>query len=117
MDVRSLSSFSKGDIWLTDLPPGSGHEQFGSRPAIILRDVAENDLIVVIPATKQLSAENFAFTHIIQPTKQNGLDLESVALIFQIRSLDKARFKHRLGKLEKAGMDKIDGILKEMLRL
>lgn len=82
-----------------------------------LADISEKGMAIVIPVTKNLDMEGFVFALPVSPTKENGLDLDSVALIFQIRSLDKNRFKHRLGKLEKESMEAIDALLKDMLKL
>lgn len=112
-----MISLSKGDIWLADLPAGMGHEQEGSRPILVLADVALGDLGIAVPFTTTLETEKFKHVLAIEATGENGLDEESVCLIFQIRSLDKERFSRRLGKLDKRQMDVIDANLADLLKL
>ncbi len=102
---------------MADLPAGFGHEQAGVRPVLALADITEKGMAIVIPVSKNLDMEGFVYGHSVSPTKENGLDLDSVALVFQIRSLDKNRFKHRIGKMDEAGMKVIDALIKEMLKL
>lgn len=112
-----LHSASKGDIWLVDLPEGVGHEQKGKRPAVVIVHVKENATAVVIPLTGQLHNERFSHTYCVQASKENGLEEESIVLVFQIRALDPQRFMHKRGKLDKKDMDAIDALLKDMLKL
>jgi mRNA interferase MazF len=84
-----------GDIWLVDLSDAKGHEQRGERPAIIVGGA--NGLVLVVPLTSNTSTARFSHTLPISPDVHNGLDVESVALVFQIVSLDRERFVHRIG--------------------
>src|SRR4051794_25795533 len=94
----------KGEIWRVRLPFAGGHEQAGERPAVIVQDdafIPLLPLIFVIPLTGELAASRFAGTLIVDPDVQNGLSRPSVALVFQLRGLDKRRFVSRLGLLDK----------------
>ncbi len=105
----------KGEIWLIDLTDGKGHEQAGQRPGLIIGK--GNGLITVIPITSAIERANLSFTEIIDCTPQNGLKTDSVALIFQIVSLDQSRFKRKLGDITKEKYHPINGILIEMTKL
>jgi mRNA interferase MazF len=101
---------NRGEIWQVRLPFADGHEQSGERPVIIIQnDVFTQILpmVVVIPLTSAISAKRFPATLPIQPDGQNGLSIPSVALIFQVRSLDKRRFLRRIGCLDQNDMDQI----------
>lgn len=87
-----------GDIWLVDLSDAKGHEQRGERPAIIIGGA--NGLVLAVPLTSNLATVRFSHTLPISPDSHNGLDVESVALVFQIVSLDRERFVHRIGTLD-----------------
>lgn len=112
-----MISVSKGDVWLVDLQKGVGHEQEGIRPAIVLSHEKHSGIITVVCTTKNLELEMFDFTHTVLPSKENGLDVESVILIYQLRSLDQSRFQKKFGRLEKTDLDAIDAILMTMLKL
>lgn len=83
-----------GDIWLVDLSDTKGHEQKGVRPAIVVGGA--NGLTVVVPCTTTLSTARFSHTYGLSPSSHNGLDAESVALVFQIVALDRDRFRHQI---------------------
>ena len=75
----------KGEIWLANLPQWTGREQLGTRPVIIMADT-KIGMIIVIPLTSNLKALKYPYTIEMKPSKQNRLDKESAALIFQIKS-------------------------------
>ena len=106
----------KGDICIVDLSLGSGHEQYGERPAILISDTKTN-IAVVIPLTTNLSSLKFPHTLVISPDKLNNLKRESVSLIFHIRAIDKTRISSVIGRISKKSQEKIDNILREMLIL
>ena len=111
----------RGDIILVDLPQVagvSGHEQAGSRPALVVHDDATSanlSVIMIIPITSNLAAQNFAHTILIQPSKQNGLSMPSVILIFQLRAIDKRRIVKKLGVVETSVMEQVNEELKKLL--
>ncbi|MCX5817685.1 MAG: type II toxin-antitoxin system PemK/MazF family toxin [Proteobacteria bacterium] len=91
-----------GDIYLVEIPGSGGHEQQGFRPAIIVQTSENIDKIptvLIIPFTTQIKAANFPFTFVIDPDSTNNLSSKSVALVFQLRAIDKKRLKNKLGKL------------------
>lgn len=91
----------KGEIWLVEFPVSDGHEQGGTRPVILVADTNTN-IAVVIPLTSNLQALRFPHTFSIEPDRANGLSAESVALIFQIRAIDKRRLMKKMGGSMKA---------------
>ncbi len=104
----------KGEIWRVDLPEGRGHEQKSRRPALVLGGA--NGLTVAVPITTADRA-GFPFTHVLEPTRENGLAETSVALVFQVRALDDERFVEKLGWIPKEQRAAIDGLLKDLLKL
>lgn len=107
---------NKGEIWWINLPQIIGREQIGKRPAIILGDT-KTSLIIIIPLTSSKKALKYPYTIKINPSKQNNLDIESIALLFQLRAIDKRRMLHKLGELEKNYLEEIDKNLKNLFRL
>lgn len=105
---------NKGEIVLLKLPEIKGHEQFGLRPAIIIsKEIA--GMILVIPLTTNSSSLKYSFTININSSKNNGLELDSIALIFQLRAIDKRRIKNKIGVLEDKYILEINKMIKEML--
>ena len=107
---------NKGEIWLVELPRTNGHEQSGTRPVIVLREVEAN-IAVVIPFTSNIQALRFPHTLEIRPSKESGLKDISVALVFQIRAIDKKRLVKRIGILSEKSSEKIDSMLRKLLGL
>jgi mRNA interferase MazF len=91
-----------GSVHWVELPSVNGHEQHGRRPAIILQSdsyAANLPVVLVIPLTSARKALRFAGTALIEATSQNGLRKSSVALVFQLRAVDRSRVKEQLGTL------------------
>jgi len=106
----------KGEIWILDIPSFGGREQEGKRPAVIVAESNMN-LITIIPLTSNMNALRFDNILKINKSEENGLDKDSVALIFHIQSLDKRRFINQIGSLEKIYVDGIDLKLENYLDL
>ena len=108
-----------GDIHWVQLPAPNGHEQGGRRPAVILQDdhyAGGLPVVLVIPLTTARGAMRFAGTVLVQPTAENGLPQASVALVFQLRAIDRRRVQERLGSIGQtvlhemlAELDKLTG--------
>jgi mRNA interferase MazF len=106
-----------GDIHWVELPAANGREQAGRRPAIILQDdghASASPMVLVVPLTTSKAALRFPGTIQVDPTPENGLSHESVALVFQLRAIDRKRVKERLGKL---APEVVTGILAQLDRL
>lgn len=91
-----------GDIVWVELPPGDGREQGGRRRAVVFQDesfAGLSPVVLVIPLTTALAATRFPGTVLIQTSVENGLRQPSVALVFQMRGVDRRRFHERLGSL------------------
>lgn len=104
----------KSEIFLADLGATSGSEQAGDRPVIIF----QNDTIsrysrttVIIPLTTNLRRAQIPGCVLLKKG-EGGLLQDSVALCFQIRVLDNARLKQKIGILSPAYTKKIEEALK-----
>ena len=106
---------NKGEIWFADFPEGKGHEQKGERPAIVIGNA--NGLIVVVPLTSSFSCYEYEYTLLIEPTEENGLTKDSLALVFQIGALDKSRLEHKMGWISKEHKNAIDDLLRKLLKI
>jgi mRNA interferase MazF len=104
-----------GAVWLVDLTDAKGHEQRGMRPAIIVGGA--NGLILVVPLTSSMGSARFSHTLTISPDPHNGLNTESVALVFQIVALDRERFRHRIGAVNEQQCLAIVALIRDLLNL
>lgn len=107
---------NKGDVWLVEFPSSDGHEQTGTRPVIVLADT-EASIAIVVPLTSNVQALRFPHTIEVKPSKKNGLSASSIALVFQVRALDKKRLKKQIGILDEHIKKELDESLKKILRL
>ena len=105
------------EIWRVDLTGARGHEQKQERPAIIWKDLDHAKMAIVIPLTKTLERGRFPYTHRVSPTTKNGLTEESIALVFQIRALDKSRFVKKMGSLDESDATCVAGVLRDLLKI
>ena len=106
----------KGDVCIIDLSLGTGHEQYGKRPAVLISDTKTN-IAIVVPITSNTEALKFPHTLIIAPDKQNKLEQKSIAMIFQLRAVDKTRITKIIGRLNKNIGDTLDKMIRKMLDL
>ena len=103
-------------MYLVELPFANGHEQAGTRPAVIVAELGLN-IAVIIPLTSNLQALQFPYTIEINPSKNNGLKTVSIALVFHIRAIDKKRIKSKIGDLEEAKIIEVNQMMKKLLVL
>jgi mRNA interferase MazF len=108
---------TKGDIWLVDIPETVGHEQYGTRPAVVLAEITHYLIAVIVPITKNMNIASAPFTITIQPSRSNGLTVPSVALVLQIRAVDRKRLVRKLGALDSEDLTRLNSQLKQMLQL
>jgi mRNA interferase MazF len=104
----------RGEIWLINLDPTVGAEIKKSRPAVILNvdDVGVLPLRIVVPITTWKAHYLQAPWLVkIEPDNQNGLEKQSAADTFQIRSLSVERFIRSIGEIDVKTLSAIlDGV-------
>lgn len=105
----------RGEIWLTNLNPGSGTELHKKRPVLIISSNEVNNhhpRVIVIP----ISTKNYSGLSVVKiASKGSGLDKESVILPTEIRAIDKARLIKRLGKISSTKIKDVEEALKLIL--
>ena len=107
-----MREIKRGDIYKADLSPVVGSEQGGIRPVVIVQNDMGNrysPTIIVVPITTRLNKKNLP-TH----TKINNSSLlkESIALMEQIRTIDKSRLIEFIGVLNESKMNRITEALR-----
>ena len=99
----------RGDIFYADLVQGTGSEQNGRRPVVILQNNKGNRHSTTTIAAMITSARKKSLpTHVWVRKEDSGLKEDSIVLLEQIQTLDKKRLVNKAGRLGKAVMDQID---------
>lgn len=104
----------KGEIWSVTIPVIKGHEQSGLRPAVILSE-ADAGMVIIVPFTSNLQAIKYPNTIEVNSSKANGLNTNSVALVFQLRAIDRKRLRNSIGMLDSKKLEEIDKMIKKIL--
>jgi mRNA interferase MazF len=90
-------------IYFANLDPIKGSEQAGKRPVIVISREEINQLLPVvniIPITSRKSEKRVIYPNeAFLPSSVTGLKRDSIALCYQIRTLDKVRLETDLGEL------------------
>jgi len=110
----------RGEIWLINLDPTIGSEIRKTRPAVIVNDdsVGALPLKVVVPITEWKDRYAIAPWLVrVSPSSENGLDKESAADAFQVRSVAQQRFVRLLGRLTDSQMTEIARALASVLAI
>ena len=115
----SMTDYRRGDIVLVNFNPQKRAEELAKvRPAIIVSDSKLNevmDLISVVALTSNLidNAEPLR----IRITKRDRLEVESDAMVEQLRAVSKQRIGEKIAALTEGEMEKIAYGIREMLVL
>ncbi|MBI2176078.1 type II toxin-antitoxin system PemK/MazF family toxin [Candidatus Woesearchaeota archaeon] len=117
--MMRMTEVKRGDIWLVNLDPTTGHEIKKSRPAVIIQNDLGNKfspITIIAPLTSQKLESIYPF-EVLLMKKNFGLEKDSKALLNQIRAIDKKRLIRRLGKVDIDTLEKIDYAIKISLGL
>ncbi|MEM7532653.1 MAG: type II toxin-antitoxin system PemK/MazF family toxin [Chloroflexota bacterium] len=91
-------------IFIASLDPIEGSEQGGRRPVLVVSRERINQLIPVvnvIPITSRKSSARTIYPNeVLLPSDKSGLKVDSIALCYQVRTLDKSRLKNSIGELK-----------------
>ena len=121
MEAWRKLKIQQRDIWKVKLSytedDTKGHEMKFNHPCIVVKCNPNSHMSTAIPLTSNLNSNNLPFTTIIRKTKGNGLTKDSVASVFQLRSLSHKRFFEKYGRLGLKDFETIKTIIKEYLEL
>lgn len=94
---------SRWSVWHGSLDPVVGSEQGRSRPIIVISRSSLNNILPVvnvIPITSLKPNRRIYPNEAVLPANTGGLTLDSVALCYQVRTLDKQRLTKMFGVIE-----------------
>ena len=96
-----METIKRGDIFYANLSPVVGSEQGGIRPVLIVQNDVGNKYsptVIVAAITSKINKAKLP-THIELAAFTYGLEKDSVILLEQIRTLDKARLLDKIGNV------------------
>ncbi len=107
-----------GDIFYAILSPSVGCEQDGFRPVLVIQNNKGNKYsptTIVVPITSKVDKRDLP-THVKLKTTK-GLKKESIALVEQIRTLDKRRIFSKITKISKEDLENVKKAIKKNLSI
>jgi mRNA interferase MazF len=108
---------NRGDICLINFNPAKGGEMGKLRPAIVISDSMDNEIlntIIVIPLSTVIEKDALPYRYLI--TKREKLEKNCDACIYEIRALSKVRVKEKLAVLNNQEVEIIQDSLCKILR-
>jgi len=90
----------RGDMFYANLNPTIGSEQGDFRPVLVVQNNAGNahsPTVVIVPITRNLNKKALP-THVVIP-QASGLEQDSLALVEQIRTIDRSRMTGYIGRI------------------
>ena len=111
MATRQGIKFPKrGEVYLVNFDPTIGAEIQKTRPALILQNniANEHSLITIVAAITSKFNEPFYPVEVFVKSPEGGLEINSIVLLNQIRSIDKRRLTKHLGELNAETMRQVD---------
>lgn len=108
----------RGQVYYAELNPTVGSEQGGVRPCLIIQNNYGNlhsKTVIVSPMTTQRKTN--LPTHVSVSEEDYCLDINTVILLEQLRTIDKSRIENFVGRLSDGTMQKVDEALRISLAL
>jgi mRNA interferase MazF len=105
------------EIWLSDLNPVKGSEQYGKRPVVIISGNTMNDhlgICIVCPITSVI--KNYSGCLVLKADDGNRLEKDSEVITFQIRTISKDRLIRKMGEITGEQLEEIRRGLFEVLK-
>jgi len=102
------------------LNPTKGREQAGRRPVLVVSVDAINRQPLVVTVVVGTNARNVPRdypTNVRVNAGETGLEIDTVFLCFQVRSLDPGRFVDPVGSMPAPRMEEVDRALRLVLGL
>lgn len=97
-------TYLRGDLYYADLGRGIGSEQEGYRPVLIIQNDTGNKhspTVIVAAVTSKVGIKAKLPTHFILEGGSGGLEVSSLVLLEQLRTLDKKRLTDYIGTISR----------------
>lgn len=106
-------TYLRGDMYYADLGKGIGSEQEGYRPIVIIQNNVGNKhspTVIIASITSKRDAKAKLPTHYLIEA-EDGLELPSIVLLEQLRTIDKRRLNSFIGHLSEKHIQGINHAL------
>lgn len=106
-------TYLRGDMYYADLGRGVGSEQEGYRPVLIIQNNTGNKYsttVIVAAISSKVNVKAKLPTHYLLKA-ENGLELPSLVLLEQLRTIDKRRLENYIGRLDECHIRRINRAL------
>lgn len=114
----SLIQPSRGDVWEVSLDPTIGHEQAGTRPALVLSIDKFNhgpaELVIVLPISSRNKNQPL---HVAVTPPEGGLSLPSFIKCENVRSVSRQQLKRFCGTVAAPTLTEVEKRMKILLHL
>lgn len=110
----------RGEIHLATLDPTVGHEIKKTRPVLIIQNDVANEYgetTIVAPITSTVRMPLSPVHTLLTSDANTGLSVVSVALLNQIRTLDRRRLVKRLGTVDAQTMQQVNEAIRISLEV
>lgn len=100
-------TYLRGDMYYADLGKGVGSEQEGYRPVVIIQNDMGNrhsPTVIIAAISSKVGVKAKLPTHYFI-NAEDGLELPSIILLEQLRTVDKHRLDKYIGHLKKKHID------------
>lgn len=109
---KSPPSPKVGEVWYATLDPGTGREQSGFRPVLVVSNdwfnQLENSLVYIVPLTRT----NRGLAYHVEVQAGNGnLPKDCVIMCDQLRSVDVSRLKKHQGLIDPSTLGTVREII------
>ncbi len=100
----------KNDVFYADLSPVIGSEQGGIRPVLVIQNDTGNKVspTIIVAAITSRQKKLRMPTHVPITLEDGRLPKNSMAMLEQIRTIDKERLKNYVGKIDKRSAEAIE---------
>jgi mRNA interferase MazF len=109
---------SRGEVWRVNFDPTEGHEQAGSRPALVISVDLFNHgpagLVVVLPLTTRRKGIPF---HVALAPPEGGVNRESFIKCEDVRSVSTRRLSQVFGTVSQPTLDAVEDRLRILIGL
>jgi mRNA interferase MazF len=110
----------KGSIYWIDFSPGKSSEPLGRRPGFVIQNDILNDsrlnTVIMVAITSTMKFGELPGNVVLRKGEAN-MPKKCVINITQIKSVDKASIKEKIGTLSKKRMDEVHEGLKLVMNL
>jgi mRNA interferase MazF len=109
----------RGEIWIVDFNPTEGDEITKQRPAVVLgtQAIGLNITIIVPLTTWQVAFANVWHIISVQAQRSSGLQVQSGASCYHLRSVSNTRFLRKLGSVSALELDEITACVQNCVEI